>query len=59
MKIEQLIATLQTCDPSAEAYVWIPDDNGEALRFPVDRVERGWRDEACSGLPDAIGIVAA
>lgn len=60
MNVKELIALLETCEPSGKVSIYIPDpeDDGIEFVYEIQRVDRHFDHEACSGKPNAIGLVA-
>lgn len=59
MNVRELIALLETCDPTGDISIYVPDPEEEGMGFAyeIDRVDRFWDHEECTGKPNAIGIV--
>ena len=60
MNVKELIALLETCEPTSKISIYVPDPEDEGMEFvyEIDRVDRHWDHQQCTGKPNAIGIVA-
>ena len=60
MNVRELIALLETCEPTSKISIYVPDpeDDEIELVYEIDRVDRHWDHQGCTGKPNAIGIVA-
>lgn len=60
MNVRELIALLETCEPTSNISIYVPDPEDEGIEFvyEIDRVDCHWDHQECTGKPNAIGIVA-
>ena len=60
MNVKELIAILETCEPTSKVSIYVPDQETEGMEFvyEINRVDRHWDHQECTGKPNAIGIVA-